>query len=44
MRVKCKHKFENGERCGYEWETKGKKLPKSCPRCKQYGKVEEVRE
>jgi predicted Zn-ribbon and HTH transcriptional regulator len=23
-------------KCGYEWETKTEKKPKSCPSCKQY--------
>lgn len=27
-------------KCGYEW-TPRKKNPKSCPKCKQYGKAKE---
>jgi len=23
-------------RCNYEWEKRGKDLPKECPRCKRY--------
>ena len=29
MKMTCK-------KCGYVWETKTEKKPKSCPSCKQY--------
>lgn len=42
MQVKCSHIKRGGKPCGYKGIARDGKVPLQCPRCKQYGKLEQV--
>ena len=33
---KVEIKYFECKRCGHEWEPRGEKKPKACPKCKRY--------